>query len=133
MNSLVTTTRLLPNQILDRHVMQDRANIIDLQNMKHIARYNQRVLFRQKAADAIAFADAKAKLQYNKLHIDIEFKVRDKVYLWLYKKYTLPDAPNKKLSNQQVGLFKVTQRIKQLAYKLNLLLSMKIHSVVSVA
>ena len=62
MNSLVTTTGLSSNQILYGHVTRDGANMIDLQDVKHIDRHDQRVLFRQEAADAIAFADAKAKL-----------------------------------------------------------------------
>ena len=132
MNSLVTTTGLLLNQILYGHVTRDRANMIDLQDAKHIARHNQKVLFWQKAADVIAFADAKAKLQYNKSHTDIKFKVGDKVYLRLHKGYTLPNAPNKKLLNQQVGPFEITQQIRQLAYRLNLPPLIKIYPVVSV-
>lgn len=41
--------------------------------------------------------------------------------------------PNKKLSNQQIGLFQITERIGELAYRLKLPLTMKIHLVVSIA
>ena len=132
MNLVVGTTGLLPNQVLYGHATQDRVNILGEQ-AKHISREDERSLCRQKAVNAISFANARAKLHYNKTHKHLEFKVGDMVYLRLHHSYTLPDMTNKKLSNQRVSLFEVLQKIGQLAYKLKLPPVMRIHPVVSIA
>ena len=132
MNLVVGTTELSPNEVLYGHAMRDEVNILG-EKVKHISRKDEQSLCRQEAADAISFANARAKLRYNKTHKHLEFKVGDMVYLRLHHGYTLPDMTNKKLSNQHVGPFEVLQRIGQLAYKLKLPPVMRIHPVVSIA
>ena len=133
MNSTTTTTGLTPNQILYGHPTRDGAGLLDLGKATHIAREDQRTLFRQEASDAIVFANAKSKLRYDKTHANREFDVGSRVYLQLHRGYTLPNASNKKLSNQRVGPFEITERVGQLACGLKLPPTMRIHPVVSVA
>lgn len=107
-------------------------NLLDQSNT-NITRDNQRLLFRQKAANAINFANARAKIRYDRKHIKLELEVGNRTYLQLHRGYMLPDMANRKLSYQQVGPFRITQKIEKLAYKLKLPPAMKIHSVVSIA
>ena len=132
MNSLINTTGATPNQILYGLFTRDALSTLNRQ-YKHIAREDQRELFRLEAADAIDFANARAKLRYNKSHKKLEFNIGDRAYLRLHRGYTLPNMSNKKLSNQRVGPFEVTQRVGKLAYRLKLPPIMKIHPVVLVA
>ena len=127
-----TTTGTTPNEILYRHATRDGLRLLDLSSGS-IAREDQRALFRAEAADAINFANARAKIRYDKTHIRLQFEVGDRAYLRLHRGYALPNMPNKKLSNQQIGPFQITERIGELAYRLKLLPTMKIHPVVSIA
>ena len=63
----------------------------------------------------------------------MNFKAGDKVFLRLHHGYTLPDVTNRKLSNQRAGLFKILRKIGYLAYELELLNTMKIYPVISIA
>ena len=132
MNSLVSTTRLTPNQVLYGHATQDVVSILQ-QKHTNISANEQCNLFRREAADVIEFANTKAKLRYDKRHKQMEFEIGDRAYLRLHHGYTLPEAKNRKLSNQRVGPFKITRRVGKLAYKLKLPPTMRIYPVVLIA
>ena len=132
MNAVVSTTGMSPNQILYRYPTRDSIALLSKES-KPIAREEQQTVFRQEAANAICFANAKAKLRYDRSHKLIELNKGDKVYLQLHRGYTLPEASNKKLSNQRVGPFEVVERIRQLTYKLKLPPIMRIYPVVLIA
>ena len=132
MNSRTMTTGMTPNEILYGYSTRDGLGLLDPHNSR-IAREDQRTLFRAEASDAIDFANARAKIRYDKTHSNLNFEVGDRVYLRLHHGYTLPEMPNKKLSNQRVGPFEITEKIGRLAYKLNLPPTMKIHPVVSIS
>ncbi len=83
--------------------------------------------------DAIAFASLRMKDYYDSKHIAKFFKVGDLVNLRLYRGYRVPSITSKKLGQQLVGPFKVTERIGRLAYRLQLPDVMRIHDVISVA
>jgi hypothetical protein len=51
----------------------------------------------------------------------------------LYKGYRLLSIRNKKLGQQYAGPFKVTERVGLLAYRLDILINWKVHSIFSVA
>jgi hypothetical protein len=58
-----------------------------------------------------------------------EFRVGDKV--WLSAKNLTTEQPSKKLDYKRLGPFNIVQKVNKLAYKLKLLLSLKVHPVVS--
>ena len=60
-------------------------------------------------------------------------EVGAKVYLRLHQVYTIPGLSNRKLSNQRVGPFKVLEKVRHQAYRLELPPLMKIYPVVSIA
>ena len=57
----------------------------------------------------------------------------DLVFLRLHKGYHVPGLENAKLSNQRCGPLKVLKKIGNLAHKIDLLPTMTIHPVISVA
>ena len=60
------------------------------------------------------------------------FKVDNMIYLRLHKNYNLLSKSNKKLFNQYVESFLVKRRINSLAYELNLFLTSRVHSIISI-
>ena len=72
------------------------------------------------------------KHQYDKHHIFLLLNLRNFIMLKLHHGYHVSDIKNKKLLIQQVDCFRIKQRVSSLAYELELLLNMKIHSVISV-
>lgn len=91
-----------------------------------------RLIKREEADDAIAFANAMAKTRYDSSHKAINLGEGSLAYLRLHHGYSIPGV-NPKLSNQRVGPFKVLSKVGNLAYKLELPEIMKIHPVISIA
>ncbi|RMJ21267.1 Integrase core domain-containing protein, partial [Aspergillus sp. HF37] len=90
---------------------------------------------RTDAEEAINFAMISMKKYYDRRHAPISFAEGDQVYITLHKGYSIPSSKTlgRKFSQQRVGPFEVVQRVGQLAYKLKLPPSWKIHDVLSVA
>lgn len=85
------------------------------------------------AKDAIAFAAIRMKERYDSKYTALFFKVGDLVNLRLHHGYRVPGVTSKKTGPQFVGPFRVTERIRRLAYRLDLSPTMRIHDVISVA
>jgi len=68
--------------------------------------------------DTINLVAIIAKFYYDDNYKLIFFKVNNKVYFKLYKKYFVPAKESRKLGRQHIGLFKVIKRIERLIYKL---------------
>ena len=60
------------------------------------------------------------------------FKAGDYVYLRLYRGYKMTGVQSRKLGQQFVGLFKISERINRLVYRLKLPSTIKIHDVIFV-
>ena len=88
---------------------------------------------RSEAEDIIAFSTTLLKIRYNSLYKLKTFKPGNKVFLRLYYGYTLLNVTNRKLLNQRAGPFKVIRKISYLAYELELLSTIKIYNIISVA
>lgn len=58
-----------------------------------------RVLIRQDAADALAFASIYTKFRYDEKHRPFTMRVGDKAFVKLHKGYRLPGLDNPKLAN----------------------------------
>lgn len=74
------------------------------------------------------------KHHYNQSHQLMNLRVNNFALLHLYKGYSIPStlAITKKLTQQYVGPFQVLERIKRLAYRLNVLANWQIHNVFSI-
>ena len=59
------------------------------------------------------------------------FKVKNIIYLRLYRKYSVPFI-KKKVSQQFVSFFRIIKKIDRLAYRLKLLLIIKIYLIISI-
>jgi N-acetylmuramoyl-L-alanine amidase CwlA len=80
---------------------------------------------------ALNVAARDMKRYYDTCHHPCEFKVRDKV--WFNAKDLTTEQPLKKLDYKQLGPFKILRKVDNLAYKLSLPASFKIHPVISVS
>ena len=93
----------------------------------------QRLEYRQEAANATAFANAKSKIYYNRRHHPLMLKRGDYAYLRLHQGYQLPERPNRKVLQQRCGPFLVKRRVGRLVYELDLPPTWLVHPVISVA
>lgn len=133
-NSTNATTGFSPNKIiygfrLNKGLKPTRQTAIPPAVLFKDARQQTR----QKASDAIAFANVAMKRRYDSTHQWMKFKPGDLVYLRLHHGYKLPGEPNRKFFRQCAGPIKVLKRVSQVVYKLDIPLIWKIHPVVSVA
>ena len=71
---------------------------------------------RLDVADSIAFAQMNSKFHYDRKHQPMILAVGDYALLLLHKGYSIPSAPNRKLDQQYVGPFQVTEKVGLLAY-----------------
>ena len=110
----------------DHEEEEEAANTQDLQEgyiteirMASMAEYRSSYI---DAKNTITFAAMCIKEYYDASHTPKYFKVGDRVNLQLHHRYTIPGIQNRKIQQQFVGPFKVTERIDQLTYRLDLLL-----------
>lgn len=88
---------------------------------------------RDQIEESLAFANAIAKVWYNKSHKAISLPTESEAYLRLYYEYEISGIGNKKLHPQRIEPFKIIDKIDSLAYQLQLPPLMKIHSMISIA
>ena len=93
----------------------------------------QRLKYQRKTIDATVFATTKVKIYYNVKHTSIFFKKNEYVYLRLNKEYKLSKRFNSKFSQQRCEFFKILQRVERLTYKLNLLSTWRVYSIILIA
>lgn len=94
----------------------------------------QRII-RAEVADAIALGQMYSKQDYDRKHQPLYMKVGDWALLRLHKGYKIPATARlgKKLSQQYVGPFQITEKIGRLAYRLAIPETWRIHPVFTVA
>ena len=92
-----------------------------------------RLIKREEADDAMAFASISMKARYDSKHLALELKKGDSVFLKLHHGYSIPGVSSRKLSQQRVGPFKVLDKVGNHTYRLELPPLMRIHPVISVA
>ena len=117
-NAANVATDLSPNEIIYNFRIREALTTLSAAQAADLP--TQRLEYRQKAADATAFANAKAKIYYNARHTPLLLKTRDYAYLRLHHGYRLPSKPDQKLSQQRCEPFLIKRRISRLAYKLKL-------------
>lgn len=130
LNNSVTSTGFAPNELAYGFRVRDTLGLLaDLppEDLNQL-----RLIKREEADDAIAFANAMAKTRYDSSHLAIKLKEGSRAFLRLHHGYSIPGV-NPKLSNQRVGPFKVLEKIGNLAYRLDLPGIMRIHPVISIA
>ena len=83
-----------------------------------------RLVIRQDAINAVAFANAKAKLWYDHRHNPLRLNPGDSVLLRLYHEYNTAankvKGVNPKLTEKRIGPFKVIECIGTNAYRLEI-------------
>ena len=130
LNNSVTSTGFAPNELAYGFRVRDSLGLLADLPPEDLNRL--RLIKREEADDAIAFANAMAKTRYDSTHKALRIQEGSMVYLRLHHGYSIPGV-NPKLSNQRVGPFKVIERVGNLAYRLDLPAIMRIHPVISIA
>ena len=128
-NAVNVSTGFAPNELLYGFKVNDSVSLLSDLPAEDFGRL--RMIKREEADSAMAFASAMSKIRYDKSHKPIA--IGDKAFLKLHHGYTIPGLSNRKLSYQRVGPFKVLEKVGNLAYRLELPPSMKIHPVISIA
>ena len=131
-NAANASTGLSPNEVIYGFRVKELTSAVGSQDIPEDIP-QQRLEYQREAADATAFANAKAKVYYDARHQPIFFRPGDRVYLRLHQGYQLPGRPNKKMSNQRCGPFTVKRRAGRLAYELELPAHWRVYPVVSIA
>ena len=129
-NSTNATTGFAPNELAYGFRVKDNLNLLHDLPAEDFER--MRMVKREEADDAVAFANAMSKIRYDAKHKDISLDVGDKAFLVLHRGYKVQGA-HRKLGPQRVGPFPVVRKAGNLAYELKLPSNMLIHPVISVA
>ncbi len=82
---------------------------------------------REEVTKSLMRVQAYQARTYNKSHRDIEYKVGQKV--WLRVKNITIERRCRKMDWQKYGLYRIIERIKKVAYRLDLPASLQIHNV----
>ena len=130
LNNSVTSTGFAPNELAYGFRVRDTLGMLSDLPAEDLNKL--RLVKREEADDAIAFAKAMAKTRYDSTHKAINLREGSLVYLRLHHGYSIPGV-NPKLSNQRVGPFKIVKKVGNLAYRLDLPEIMRIHPVISIA
>ena len=134
-NSPNAATGLSPNEIIYGFKVKEALSLLNTSGKPITEDLAQRRLeYRAEAAEATAFANAKAKVYYDARHIPLMMRPGvDKAYLKLNQGYQLPGKPNRKVSPQRCGPFPIKRRVGRLAYELDLPPNWRVHPVISIA
>ena len=130
-NSINFSTGFAPNELLYGFKVNDNLGLLEDLPAEDYDRL--RTIKRDAADEAIAFANAMSKTRYDKKHTALYLKEGSYAYLKLHHGYKIPGLTNRKLSQQRAGPFKVLEKVGNLAYRLQLPSTMRIHPVISVA
>ena len=73
-----------------------------------------------------------AKIRHDFCHKSLNLKSGQKVFIKLHKNYKQSDFNNRKFSKQRIESATIVKKIKKLTYKLDILSTWKIHSIIFV-
>jgi hypothetical protein len=95
---------------------------------------DRRLIVRQEASDAIAFAQMHAKHRYDSKHQPLAMKAGDMALIRLHRGHDIPSTSvtGKKFGQQYAGPVKIPEKVGRLAYRLDLPSHWRIHPVLSV-
>ena len=80
----------------------------------------QRLEYRQKIVDVIAFVNVKVKIYYHARHTSLLLKIENYAYLRLHHGYRLFSKLERKICQQRCESFLVKRSIERLVYELEL-------------
>ena len=130
-NSINTSTGVSPNEYCYGFRVREPADLINLPAQPDPA--TTRLILRQEAADAQAYANLRMKERFDTIHQPLRLMPGNWVFIKLHHGYKIPGQESAKFSQQRVGPFVIEEVYgKGNAYKLNLPDHWKVHPVISV-
>jgi len=137
-NAANSATKVSPNEILFGFKLRDTVSALGQQLLSNegiapLSAPDRRAMARAQGEDSARHASYHIARNYNRRHKAISFAVGDKVYLRLGHGYKLQGIPKAKLGDQRTGPFRIAEKIGELAYRLELPETWKVHPVISVA
>ena len=134
-NSFNASIGMSPNEYCYGHRVQEPADLINPASQldSELDPATARLILRQEAADAQAYANIRMKERFDAKHQPLRLQPGDWAFINLHHGYKIPGQESSKFSQQRTGPF-VVQEVygKGNAYKLGLPDHWKIHPVISV-
>lgn len=118
-------TTKTPNKVILGFISNQSLNLLAEKNAINMA------VVRTNTKDIILFAQMNFKHHYDQVYQPINLKIGNFAVLRLHKKYFIPSAVNiiKKLMLQYIKLFCILEKIRRLAYCLNIFANWYIYNV----
>jgi hypothetical protein len=133
-NSFNAFIDLFFNELFYEFKVRESLNLLTHENENSTTSLKEkRNILRKKVEEAIVFANAIMKIRYDSIKTSLDLKVKNVLYLRLYKEYIQSELFNRKFFKQRLRLVKILEKIKKLIYKLKIFTSWKIHSMISIA
>jgi hypothetical protein len=130
-NSINASTGISPNEYCYGFRLREPTDLINPTGQEDPA--TARVILRQEAADAQAYANLRMKERFDSAHQPLQLKPGDWAFIKLHHGYEIPGQKHPKFSQQRTGPFIVLEVYgKGNAYKLDLPEHWKIYPVISV-
>jgi hypothetical protein len=130
-NSINASTGVSPNEYCYGFRVREAGDLLNPTEGEDPA--TARLVLRQEAADAQAYANLRMKERFDTAHQPLQLKPGDWAFITLHHGYKIPGQGNPKFSQQRTGPFVVREVYgKGNAYKLDLPDHWKIHPVISV-
>jgi hypothetical protein len=125
---------LFSNEVLYEFKIRESLNLLtrsDDENSSTSIK-NERNVLKKEAEEIIVFVNASMKIRHDSTRKSLNLNVKDLVYLRLHKEYTQSDMINRKFSKQRLESIKILEKIDKLTYRLKVLVTWKIHSIISI-
>ena len=130
-NIVVVNIEYTSNELYYDFRLQNNLNILFDMSTKNWNAF--RLKYQKNIEKAISWANIITKFNYDWRYISLNLKKISKIYLRLHYDYIIFDTFNKKLSQQRVDFFIISNKINALVYWLKVLLVMIIHSIIFIA
>ncbi len=131
-NFVNTSTNLSSNEVLYEFKMKKSLNFLRIEDENSATILKEdRIILKKKVEKAIAFANTSMKIRYDSKRTQLDLRSDDSVYFKLHKEYIQSDFTNRKFVKQGLESVKIIEKVDKLVYRLEILKSWKIHSIIS--
>jgi hypothetical protein len=132
-NSFNATIDLILNEIFYEFKLKKSLNLITFDDKNSSTSLKKKRKFLKKTIEkVIVFANVNMKTRHDFKKKSMKLNVKNVVYLKLHAEYIQSRLINRKFNKQRFESMKILEKINKLIYKLNILITWKIHSIISI-